>query len=70
MDRLTIEASPFIGAKVTVAGIEIASKEDWDKVLQKLEDTLRENERLKEENELFRKGFGLAQTIKYLQKSR
>ena len=31
---------------------------------RQLADTMRDNERLKQENELFRKGFGLAQTIK------
>lgn len=40
-DRLSIEP---IKCTVTIAGIEIFSKEDWDRVLVKLADTMRENE--------------------------
>lgn len=45
MDKLTVDAP--IATTVTVNGIEITSKADWDRVLKSLHDTLRENERLR-----------------------
>lgn len=46
MDRLTIAGLEFTKCTVHVAGIEITSKEDWDKVLLKLDELMRDNERL------------------------
>lgn len=58
MDRLTVYELLKV---VSYAG---DLKDLVNQYKQAITDVMRENERLKEENELFRKGFGLAQTIK------
>jgi hypothetical protein len=61
-DKLTVEQLLDI-----VRGTDAGNSPDAEThiiMAGQLAEIMRENERLKEENELFRKGFGLAQTIK------
>ncbi len=46
-DKLMVKGEIVTKCNVTVAGVEITSKEDWDRVLLKLEELIRENERLR-----------------------